>query len=193
MIKLLFNPFEKYSEKTLVTFGIITTIIGILLGLVFNGIYDGILDMHPVKDISISEIIYSLFTNFLIIGIILFVLGKFINPKTRLIDVLSTILSAKIPLYLLTITNINGFNYNLGLEIQSKFIQNQMNNFSVLLLSKLILITILSLIVMVWTISLLYNGFKTATNLKSKKHILLFIFSLIIAEVISKMVISYFL
>lgn len=193
MIKLLFNPFEKYSEKTLVTFGIITTIIGILLGLVFNGIYDGILDMHPVKDISISEIIYSLFTNFLIIGIILFVLGKFINPKTRLIDVLSTILSAKIPLYLLTITNINGFNYNLGLEIQSKFIQNQMNNFSVLLLSKLILITILSLIVMVWTISLLYNGFKTATNLKSNKHILLFIISLIIAEVISKMVISYFL
>ncbi len=71
MIKLLFNPFEKYSEKTLVTFGIIATIIGTLLGLVFNGIYDGILDMHPVKDISITEIIYSLVTNFLIIGIIL--------------------------------------------------------------------------------------------------------------------------
>lgn len=193
MIKLLFNPFEKYSEKTLVTFGIIATIIGTLLGLVFNGIYDGILDMHPVKDISITEIIYSLVTNFLIIGIILFMLGKIINPKTRFIDVLSTIMIAKIPLYLLTFTNINGFNYELGIEIQSKLILNQMNNFSGLLLSKLILITILSLIVLVWTISLLYNGFKTATNIKSHKHILLFIISLIIAEVISKIAISNFL
>jgi len=42
---------------------------------------------------------------------------------------------------------------------------------------------------LIWSIILLFNGFKTATNSKETKHILLFIVALILAEVFSKIVI----
>lgn len=190
MIKLLFNPFEKYSDKKLLIFGIIATGLGVFLGFAFNSVYDGVLDMHAVINVSLEEAVCFLIIDLLTIGIVLFVLGKYINSKTRFIDVLSTILISKIPIYLLTIINVNGFAHKIGLEIQISFLKNKINDFSGIFIFELILIAILSLLILVWTLILLYNGFKTATNLRSNKHIVLFVISIITAEIISKILIS---
>lgn len=190
MIKLLFNPFEKYSDKKLLIFGIIATGLGVFLGFAFNSVYDGVLDMHAVINVSLEEAVCFLIIDLLTIGMVLFVLGKYINSKTRFIDVLSTILISKIPIYLLTIINVNGFAHKIGLEIQISFLKNKINDFSGIFIFELILIAILSLLILVWTLILLYNGFKTATNLRSNKHIVLFVISIITAEIISKILIS---
>ncbi len=190
MIKLLFNPFEKYSDKKLLITGIIANFLGVFLGYIFNGIYDGVLDMHAVENSPVNEIIYCIIIDLLTIGIILFLLGKYINSKTRFVDILSTILISKIPIYLLTVINVNGFIHKIGLEIQISFLKNKMNDFSGIFIFELILIAILSLLILVWTLILLYYGFKTATNLRSNKHIVLFVISIISAEIISKIIIS---
>ena len=190
MIKILINPFEKYSDNKLLISGIIATFLGVLLGYTFNGIYDGVLDMHAVKNIFFKELIYCLIIDLLTIGMILFFLGKYINSKTRFVDILTTILISKIPVYLLTITNVNGFAHEMGLEIQISFLKNKMNDFSGIFIIELILLAILSLLVLVWTLILLYNGFKTATNLKLNNDIVLFVIAIISAEIISKILIS---
>jgi hypothetical protein len=48
--------------------------------------------------------------------------------------------------------------------------------------------SLLSLIVLVWSIILLYNGFKTATNAKEIKHNLYFAIVLIVSEILSKII-----
>ncbi|EOG6917048.1 hypothetical protein ACLH3W_002277, partial [Flavobacterium psychrophilum] len=49
--------------------------------------------------------------------------------------------------------------------------------------------SIILIIALIWFISLLYNGFKIATNSKETKHTLLFILAIIIAEITSKIII----
>ncbi len=47
---LLFKPFEKYSEKTLLLLGVIFTLIGSFVAYVFNIRFDGVIDVHIVPN-----------------------------------------------------------------------------------------------------------------------------------------------
>ena len=48
---------------------------------------------------------------------------------------------------------------------------------------------LISILFLVWYIALLFNGFKVASNAKGKTPIVLFILSIILAEVLSKVLI----
>ena len=54
----------------------------------------------------------------------------------------------------------------------------------------LIALSIVTLLFLVWSIVLLFNGFKTATNAKGSKQIILFAITILISEIISKILIS---
>ncbi len=49
---LLFKPFEKYSEKTLLLIGVFFTLLGSFFAYVFNIRFDGIIDVHIVPNTS---------------------------------------------------------------------------------------------------------------------------------------------
>ena len=76
MMKLLFNPFERYSEKQLVFIGITSTIIGSLMAIFFNARFDGILDLHFVEKIKIHEPIIDLLIDLFCLVLILFLIGR---------------------------------------------------------------------------------------------------------------------
>jgi len=60
-----------------------------------------------------------------------------------------------------------------------------------LIFDNLILILVFALIgilILVWFVVLAYNGFKVATNAKGTKSTLLFIVSLLVAEILSKII-----
>lgn len=100
--KIIFNPFEKVSEKILLTFGITLTILGSFTGFYFGVIYDGYLDVHVYAVTFLESLLHNT-TNLLSMFICFFILGKILNSKTRIIDVLNTVLIARIPLYTLGI------------------------------------------------------------------------------------------
>ena len=52
---------------------------------------------------------------------------------------------------------------------------------------------LVSILLIVYSIALLANGFKTATNVKKWHHWLLFTLALIIGEIISKRIITHIL
>ena len=56
----------------------------------------------------------------------------------------------------------------------------------------LIFTSIFSIIGLILFLTVLYNGYKTATNLKSNKHIFMFIAAVIAAEIISKIIFNNF-
>ena len=103
MKTILFRPFERYSEKTLVIVGVAFTLIGSLLGAVFQGRFDGVLDMHFVPSTSFYQVLIDNVINIFCLVLFLFLSAKYINNKTRLIDILTAAMVARIPYYFMVL------------------------------------------------------------------------------------------
>ena len=189
MYKTFYNPFEKYSGEKLVPFGILFTIIGAFLAYNFNAIFDGVLDLHFSNSSNIYQILTFIIVDIALLANVLVIFGKYINPKTRMIDIYATVLIAKIPAYLFTIMNVNAISYNLCQRIIKFTATRNFQSINGSDIGFIIIQTIISLFMLFWTISLLYNGFKTATNAKATKDKLLFVAAIILAEIISKIII----
>lgn len=188
MNKTIYNPFEKFSETQLLILGIALTIGGSLLGYLFNITFDGVLDVHPYENITPARPFIDNLINTLSLSVPLFILGFIINTKTRFIDVLNTALIARSPSYLLAFGNANDFFTNLDTKINPA---NPMDvNFAPLDIFILGVFTIFSIASLIWFVALLYNGFKTATNLKQTSHKVAFGFVIILAEILSKITID---
>jgi hypothetical protein len=182
MFKTLFNPFEKYSEKQLLLFGILFLIIGSFLGYQFNALFDSILHVSFPENISFINHLLQNIALTLILSIFLFALGYYFNSKTRFIDILNCSLIARIAFYLTTLANIN----DATSTVSNKLIES-LNDLKSITISTqdyfvLFLTSILSLVGIVWLAILLWNGFKTATNAKTTKQIIVFILVILIAN-----------
>jgi hypothetical protein len=188
MKTILFNPFENYSEKQLLLFGFLLAIVATALSIVLNGRFDGVLDLHFVEKTILIVSIIDMAIGISVLTFSLYIIGKIINKKTRLIDILSTCLIAKIPFYFLLFFNINNKMFIITLKLLDFLSQKKAINLETLDLSLLVFSGIATFTCLIWSVILLYNGFKTATNVKETKHIILFILSIITAEVVSKII-----
>lgn len=186
-LKLLYNPFEKYSEKELLVSGATLFIIGSLLAYFFNGRFDSFLHLAAVQSVFIQQPFVDNLIIFICLFLFLFLLGKYLNPKTRAADILTTVLVGNAPFYLSTLTNIN----NNGLKAEKDImalVANPEQSIPIDSVIYLIVSSIVGIVVLVWCIALFYNGFKTATNAKSTKAVALFIVALIAATVLTNII-----
>ena len=189
MKKLLLNPFEKISEAPLLALGLCLTIGGSLLGYLFSSRFDGVLDMHIVPGTTLKQPFIDNAINTLSLLLTLFMLGAIINRKTRFIDVLNTVLVARSPVFLLTLGNVSGFMAGIESKINPA---NPMDiHLSTTNIAVLVIFSIFSIGFLIWVVALLYNGFKTATNLKLTWHKIAFAAAILIAEILSKIVMNY--
>ncbi len=187
--KLIFNPFGIYSEKQLLVAGILNTLAGSLLGAALNISFDGVLDIHQnetdfvtsLKENSIN--VASMFT-------VLFITGKLINGKTRAVDILNTSTVARFSMYIGGVITAMPLLTRIGGEIIKHQDDLQHLNINPLDLALLFAISMLLLTITAYYIVLLVNGFKTSTNAKKWQHFVAFAVALIIAEIISKLLIS---
>jgi hypothetical protein len=186
MKTLFLNSFEKYSEKTLILFGLLFSLLGGFLGFIFNARYDGVIDLHFVEKVPSYQPFLEIFLAVFCLAFFLFLVGKKVNPKTRFIDLLATCMIAKIPFYFMTVFNYNSMMYNISTKMIAAIKNGKINDLAVSDLNTLLLSAIISILLVVWSIALLFNGFKIATNAKETKHTLFFIAAIIFAEIISK-------
>jgi hypothetical protein len=186
---LLFKPFEKYSEKTLLSVGVIFTLIGSFAAYTFNVRFDGVFDVHIISNTLFYQALLDNLVNIFCLIIFLYLSTKYINRKTRLIDIITTSMVARVPFYLLPFLNINGVIEKASediIQFANPELISQISSSNLLIITVFGVITILFL---VWYISLLFNGFKVASNAKGKISIILFILSLLFAEILSKFLI----
>jgi hypothetical protein len=191
MKKILFNPFEQFSERPLISFGIATTIVLSMTGAFFNARFDGVIDLHFSTPTFFINTLTDNAVNIVILSLTLFTLGKFRNNKTRFIDVFTASLISRIPYYLLPF-----FNWNNMILIESNKLMEQfmilqpgaVPQFESTQMFTLILFAGVSILFLVWFIYLLYQGYKVATNAKGAVEVVLFGITVLIAEVVSKII-----
>lgn len=192
MKAILFNPFEKYNAEKLLVIGILGMLIGSYLGAFFNARFDGVLDMHFVKSTSLQQVLTDNIINTVCLSLLLYIAAILITPKTRIIDILGVVVISRITLYIVPLINI-GYIFQDSTRALLENMDSLQNgslqgiNIGIILLFSLVLLT-----VVVWYVSLLYKGFKLSANAKGRKGIILFILAIILAELISKFLISQF-
>ena len=191
-MKQLYNPFELYSERQLLIFGLVLTLIGSFLGYLFNGRFDGIIDFHLLESVTFFEVVLDNFFNAVLLTMLLFITGKLINSKTRFVDVLNASLLARIPFYILPFFNFNNVMYDVSNRTYSIIVAGSFNAISTPDMILLMLFSFVAICTLIWFSVLLWNGFKVATNAKGIKNIILFIFTILAAEVVSKYIITTF-
>jgi len=181
MIKWL-NPVKYFQDKNLLLLNLLIFCLGTFLAVSLSARFDGILDLHFLPFSRAVITMTDNIVNIVFLTFILFALGRFINPKARIIDCLNTAFYSRIPFYLLCLTNIGGEMPYLFEPILLK-----VSDPSIILPTSIyvyvIIFTLVSFLVLASTIIILFNGFKIATNAKSTKHYLFFVLAILIAEI----------
>ena len=189
MKKILFNPFEQFSERPLIVFGIAATIVLSMTGAFFNARFDGVIDLHFSTPTFFINTLTDNAVNIVVLSLALFTLGKIRNNKTRFIDIFSASLIARIPYYFLPFFNWNNFILNETEKLMQKFLATppgMLPQFDAIQMAALIGFAIISIVFLAWFIYLLYQGYKVATNAKGAVEVVLFSVTILIAEVFSK-------
>ncbi|WP_121967209.1 hypothetical protein [Myroides sp. N17-2] len=186
----ILKPFEIVQEKTLL-------LSGFLIGVTFCIIqlFTQTRSIAILKQVSLKSapILVQTLADFVITTTImtmaLFILGKIINNKTRFIDILNTVLIARICLDLGVLFDINGYFSN----ISNLLIENISNPETLLITHRpqIIYMTIVSLSAIFLLVAFayyIYQGFKTATHLKTKTPIIAFILVILIVDILTRFI-----
>jgi hypothetical protein len=183
--KTIFNPFEKFDEKSVLAIGIAFFILN-FFGCYYAGmINDSIFHLSILeKNETIWDVVKINSLSYIFAVIILSVLAKFINTKTRIIDVINTVLISQVPLIITLPMMALPFFKEANLNIAKSA-----GNFSKIEMTDLIIVAIggcITLPFLVYSFVLYFNGFKTATNIKQWQHIVIFVVVSLIMTIISQ-------
>lgn len=182
--KTIFNPFSKYSEKQLLISGIVSLALTLLLCNLFELQVDSIFHYRYAdeKKSLLESIGYSLLSYSIAI-IIFYILAKIYNKRARFIDIVNTILISQIPgIFIILISELPIIKNSL--ESIRLMAEKNPANISPVDLIVVCIFSFSALLLSAYGMTLIYNGFKTATNLKNWKQIVIFAF-LIIATTIT--------
>ncbi|MEG0926209.1 YIP1 family protein [Chryseobacterium sp.] len=171
--KSIFNPFEKFDEKLLLCIGILTVIISIGIGYWTESSFSSIYRINNLENPSLKTITASTLLSFSAAIVVLFILGKCFNKKTRIIDIVNTVLISQLFLIILQLSKKIPYIKTAGKNIV-QYQSNTSGTFPFLDFVITISMTIIAITILIYSFTLYYNGFKTATNIKKWQHIVLF-------------------
>jgi hypothetical protein len=190
MTKTLLNPVEVYPETKLLIAGTAALAAGSTAAYFAGGRFDGVIDFHLVPNVSWQVPFLDNIINTVSLLIFLYIAGYIINKRTRIIDILTTSLIARVPFYILPLAG--GSNVMRGLEAKSNPANPDFLNFTTQETLVISAFAIFAIATLVWFIILLYNGFKTAANAKTLTHKFYFAIAVLLAEVLSSILTSLF-
>ncbi|MBI3143437.1 MAG: hypothetical protein HYZ16_11485 [Bacteroidetes bacterium] len=188
MSSLLINPFERWSEGRLLLVGSLGLALGSLMGYWFHVRWDGVIDMHAVRQLDWWQPWADNLINVSSLSICLYVSGLMINKKTRYIDILAAVLVARIALYITSVSNSTGFLVRFGEQVLASLTQGGSPAINDLPIAGAIALILFVMGLMVWHFALLYQGFRVASNAKGATSVMAFISAVVVAELVAKLI-----
>lgn len=94
--KTIFNPFERFDDKLLLFVSAFTVMLAIGMGYWTDSCFSSIYKISNVEKTSLQSIAVPTLISFGSAIAILFILGRILNNKTRLIDIVNTVLISQL-------------------------------------------------------------------------------------------------
>ncbi|PUB28554.1 hypothetical protein C8J95_107129 [Elizabethkingia sp. YR214] len=171
--KTLFNPFEKYSDYKLLLFGILFSLLTPFVSYYTQNRMTSFMRFdRPEEALTLKSSFLYCSVSIASIILILYLIAIVFNRRSRFMDITNTILvSNAINIPILLLTHLIDVNKAFSSEgINENFYQYIIN------LLFIIITTAIVISLVIYSIVLFFNGFKTATNIKKLPQIILFVF-----------------
>ncbi len=187
----LFNPFRTIAgfKALLLGMGFITTtsIIASVGGVHF----DGVLDVHIHKPGPMGLFLIENLINWLCMVLFLFFSALIVSrSQWRFIDILGTQALSRWPTLITALVMLPDANRRFGEYLMSKLSQSgtttTVNSTDAVIF---FIAAIIAVLMIIWMVALMYKAYAVSCNVKGAKAIVTFIISLIMAEVVSKVLI----
>lgn len=189
----LLNPFHQIAGIKALGYGLLVLIVSAILALLFQTRFDGVLDIHfSASDVSlkmaITDQVVNTLTSCFIFYFIAFIAGA---RKTRFIDIAGTFTLARFPFMLAPLLNSTGYFSGISAQVEIAMKEGNLMDEIYSLVMPLIYALPFLLTCVIWMIALMFNAFRVSTNLKGNSLTAWFILGLVIAEILSKIILSY--
>lgn len=184
--KTLFNPFEKYSEYKLLLFGILFFILTPFVSYYTQNRMTSFMRFdRPEEVLTLKSSFLYCSISITSIILILYLIAVAFNRRSRFLDITNTILvSSAINIPILLLTHL--------IDVNKAFSSDGVNeNFYQYIINLLFIIVITAIVIslVIYSIVLFFNGFKTATNIKKLPQIILFVFIFFVSLMICQILI----
>lgn len=188
--KVIFNPFFRYTERQLLIVGLFFMVVTGFVCFYTQTYMNSVFHFATTENLNLSSAFMYILICYSTTVVFLFILALFFNKKTRVIDIVNTVLISQILNFIiLLITKFSGLD-KFSKSIKKAVETNQLEKLSINTIL-LLIITLPVLAIAVYEMVLLFNGFKTATNIKKTEHIIAFIVLLFIFLLVHQICMQY--
>lgn len=178
---LFVNPFTKIAGWQAFGAGFAIFALTICVGFAGKAYFDGIIDMHFVENAVLNEAVTVGLISLITLIAVMSIACVFLTKNFRFIDILGTITLAKAPYLILSIISLF-----VKMPPSGQILKDPLSLFTSV---SFIIMSLISIPVIIWTISLMYNGLKVSSGIKGLRLNVVFVFAVIISEIISKILI----
>jgi len=182
---LMLNPFTRIAGWQAFGVGLVFVVITGIICTFSNVAFDGVVDMHLVKSLTLLQSFEFLAIDILSVVTVMTVTGFIVSKSFRIIDILGTMTLSRSPLLILALAGFFTVSPDINELIKDPTIVFQSISFIILIL--------LSIPVTIWSIILMFNALKVSCGINGNKLGSAFIIALLVAEVISKILIFNFI
>jgi hypothetical protein len=190
----LFNPFRIVAgyKALFLGLGFITTTS--LIASVGGIHFDGVLDVHMYKPGPMGLFLTESLINWLCMVLFLFFSALIVSrSQWRFIDIAGTQALSRWPTLITALVMLPKANRRFGEYLMSKLGQNSVvttiNSTDAIIF---FVAAIIAVLMIIWMVALMYKAYTVSCNVKGAKAIVTFIISLLLAEVVSKVLIITF-
>jgi len=187
----LFNPFRTLAGSKALVLGVAIILITAFLGSLSNTHFDGVLDVHTGLKAPTWLFFAETLIDWLCMLLFLFVSALIVSrSQWRFIDIAGTQALSRWPTLLTALVMLPEANRRFGVYLMSKLGQSSeaatINSTDAVIFS---VAAIIALLMIIWMVALMYKAYAVSCNVKGAKAIVTFIVSLILAEIVSKVLI----
>jgi len=182
---LMLNPFTRIAGWQAFGVGLVFVVITGIICTFSNVAFDGVVDMHLVKSLTLLQSFEFLAIDILSVVTVMTVTGFIVSKSFRIIDILGTMTLSRSPLLILAFAGYFAVSPDINELIKDPTIVFQSISFIILIL--------LSIPVTICSIILMFNALKVSWGINGNKLGSAFIIALLVAEVISKILIFNFI
>ncbi len=187
----LFNPFRILAGSNALFLGLVIILITAFVGSLSNTHFDGVLDVHTGKEAPTWLFFAESLINWLCMVLFLFLSALLVSrSQWRFIDIVGTQALSRWPTLITALVMLPHANRRFGEYLMSKLGQSgaaaTINSTDAIIF---VIAVIIALLMIIWMVVLMYKAYAVSCNVKGAKAIGTFITSLILAEVVSKVLI----
>jgi len=182
---LMLNPFTRIAGWQAFGVGLVFVVITGIICTFSNVAFDGVVDMHLVKSLTLLQSFEFLAIDILSVVTVMTTTGFIVSKSFRIIDILGTMTLSRSPLLILAFAGYFAVSPDINELIKDPTIVFQSISFIILIL--------LSIPVTICSIILMFNALKVSWGINGNKLGSAFIIALLVAEVISKILIFNFI